>query len=244
MKTSVFFSFGKFLAAITVLFITGCSPTFYIPNTQNIPTIKAKGQTSLTLAGNNNQFEFQGAYGLTRNLGIQVNGGIMVPKDLDNGNGGSGRFIEAGPGYFQPIGKKFLLEGYGLVGYGSLENHMPSTLAAFPQTTGKISANLLRVGIQPSFSFLSKYFSVSGSLRLASLNYSNIAGNLIFENADQVLLLTNDKSGFVIEPAITLRAGLEKIKFQLQFSKSWNLSHADFRQDDKLISVGLNFNFK
>lgn len=225
------------------LLTTSCSPTFYIPNTQNVPLISGKGQTSLTVAGNNNQAEFQGAYGVTRNLAIQFNGGLMVPKNLDNGNGGSGRFIEGGAGYYRSLGKNLLFEGYGLVGYGGVENHMPSTLAAFPLTTGKVSANLLRLGLQPALSFISKYFSVTGSLRLADLNYSNIAGSLIFENIDQIGFLTTNKSTVVIEPALTLRAGIEKIKLQVQLSKSWNLSNKDFRQDNQLLTVGLNFKF-
>ncbi len=30
--------------------LTGCSPVYYVPNTQNVPVIKEKGQTNYLLA--------------------------------------------------------------------------------------------------------------------------------------------------------------------------------------------------
>lgn len=79
---------------------------------------------------------------------------------------------------------------------------------------------------------------------MANLNYSNIEGSLIFDNLDQIEFLNNNKSTFIFEPALTLRAGLEKVKLQVQLSKSWNLSNMNFRQSDELLSIGLNFNFR
>ena len=52
-------------SAAVLLVSVGCSPKYYVPNTLNVPMIQAKGQTNLTVAGNANQVEFQGAYGLS-----------------------------------------------------------------------------------------------------------------------------------------------------------------------------------
>lgn len=230
--------------AALVLALGGCTTKFYVPNTQNVPVIDSRGQTNLTLAGNGNQVEFQGAYGLTDGLAIQANGGWVIPKDLDNGNGGSGRFIEGGLGYFKPINEDFLFDTYALAGFGSMENHFPTSVAANPATAGKISANLTRFSLQPALSFRRKYFSITGSARVSSLNYSKIGGGLMLDNLDQVAYLRDSKSNFLVEPALTIRGGVEKIKVQVQLLHSFNLSHRDFRQDDGLVSVGLNFNFK
>jgi len=227
--------------AVLALLAISCSPHYYIPNTQNVPLIKAQGQTNITVAGNGNQFELQGAYGITDHLAIQANGGFVFPKNEDNGNGGSGKLIEGGIGYYTNISPVLLFDVYALVGVGTMENHFPSTLAANPSTTGKIEANLARFGLQPALSYHSKYFSVTGSARIGSLNYSNIKGSLIFDGADQVAYLTDNKSGVLIEPALTLRGGVEKIKFQVQLMKSLNVSNKDFKQDDTLLSIGLNF---
>ncbi len=230
---------------ISVLAVTGmgCNPNYYIPNTQNVPIITAKGQTNLTFAGNENQIEFQGAYGITDELAFQANGGFVAPEAEDNGNGGSGRFMELGFGYYKNLTTGFLVDAYGLIGAGKMENHFPTSVTTYPNTTGKITANLFRVGIQPSISYHHPYFSVSASTKLMTLNYYNIDGSLIFDNIDQTVYLTENKSNILVEPAITIRGGLKKVKLQIQVLRSFNLSNKDFQQDEGLFSVGLNFNF-
>lgn len=223
---------------------SSCNPKFYSPNTQNVPLISEKEETNLTLSGNGNQVEFQGAYGVTRNIAIQANGGLFIPSDLDNGNGGSGKFMELGAGYFQPVSEKWIFETYGLLGFGSFENHLPSTTNDQPQTNGDISANIFRIGIQPNFGYKSKHFSIALSSRFINLSYSNIKGDLVFDNERQVDYLQDHAANFLIEPALTLKGGLEKFKLQLQLGYSLNLSNSDFRQDNEFLTLGLNFNFK
>lgn len=150
--------------------IASCNPKFYSPNTQNVPLISEKGETNLTLSGNGNQVEFQGAYGLTENIAIKANAGFFIPNDLNNGNGGSGNFVEVGGGYFKPLDNNFVFETYGIVGFGSFENHLPSTTNNYPQTEGNISANIFRIGIQPNFGYKSKYFSAAVSSRFVNLS--------------------------------------------------------------------------
>lgn len=232
------------LASGCFILLTSCNPKYYTANTQNVPLISHKGETNLTLAGNGNQVEAQGAYGITKNIAIQANGGLFIPGDLDNGNGGSGRFLEVGGGYYQPLDNNLVFEIYGLFGMGSVENHLPSTIADYPSTTGDISASILRYGIQPNFGYKSKYFTVAVSSRIVNMNYSNIKGDLIFDNQNQVAYLESNKSNFLIEPAITIRGGLDKIKLQLQYGYSLNLSNSSFKQDKTMFTIGLNFNFK
>ncbi len=217
---------------------SSCSPKYYTPNTQNVPLISEKGETNLTLSGNGNQVEFQGAYGITENIAIQANGGLFIPADLDNGNGGSGKFIEFGAGYFKPVTEKLIFETYGILGFGNFENHISDVAG------GDISANILRVGIQPSLGFKSKYFSAALSSRFVNLMYSKIEGNLIYEGLGQVDYLKDNSSNFLVEPAITLRTGFEKVKLQLQYGYSINVSKNDFKQDKTYLTLGLNFTFK
>jgi hypothetical protein len=53
-----------FSASFSLFLLISCSPKYYVPNTQNVPLIHAQGQTNLSVAGNGNQVEFQGAYGI------------------------------------------------------------------------------------------------------------------------------------------------------------------------------------
>ncbi|MCC6816905.1 MAG: hypothetical protein IT267_10875 [Saprospiraceae bacterium] len=229
---------------VSILLVTSCNPKYYSPNTQNVPMISKKGETNLSLSGNSNQVEFQGAYGLSNTIAIKANGGLFIPKELDNGNRGSGKFIEIGGGYFKAIKEHWVFETYVILGIGSFENHLPSTVSNNPSTKGDISAQIFRMGIQPDFGYKSKHFTATLSSRIVNLSYSNIKGDLIFENISQTNYLKDNSSLFLIEPALTLRGGLEKVKLQLQYGYSLNLSESDFKQDKTFFTLGLNFNFQ
>ncbi len=234
---------AKTLLVIVGLGFASCSPIYYTPNTQNVPLISQKGETNLTLSGNANQIEFQGAYGIAENIAIKANGGLFIPSDLDNGDGGSGKFIEFGAGYFMPIQEGFVFEAYGIVGFGGVENHFPSTKEDYPLTKGEISANIFRIGVQPNFGYKSKYFSAAVSSRIVHLSYNNIKGDLMFDQTNQMDYLESNSSNVLLEPALTVRGGLEKIKLQVQYGYSLNLSNSSFRQDGSFLTIGLNFNF-
>jgi|SRR5690554_143211 len=232
-----------FLILIAFVGLFSCSPKFYAPNTQNVPLISEKGEVNLSAVTDGNQFEVQGAFGIVDHFSMQVNGGIFVPSDLDNGNGGSGKFGELGLGYFNSWNEKWVFEAYGIGGFGTVENHMPTTLEDYPETTGKISANLLRVGIQPSFGFKSKYFTIALSSRLVNLSYNKIRGDLVYNNKPQSDYLNQHKSSILLEPALTIRGGLERIKLQLQYGHSFNLTTINFRQQYSIFTMGVNFSF-
>src|SRR5699024_4192312 len=108
---------------------------------------------------------------------------------------------------------------------------------------GDISANLTRIGLQPNFGYKSEYFSIGVSSRFVHVGYNHIKGDLIFDETDQIQYLRDHNSNFMIEPALTLRAGIEKAKLQFQIGKSFNVTNKDFRQDDLLLTIGLNFRF-
>ena len=81
-------SFKNYILVVFGALLTSCSPKFYTPNTQNVPLLSEKDETNLTLSGNVNQIEFQGSYAITNNMAIMANGGLFIPANLDNGNGG------------------------------------------------------------------------------------------------------------------------------------------------------------
>ncbi len=227
------------LAGLAVL-ISACSPKYYTANTQNVPLISAKGEKNLTIAGNGNQIEFQGAVGVTSNIAVKANGAFFIPAKEDNGNGGSGNLIEVGAGYFTPVNQNFVFETYAILGFGSMKNHFE------PNGTdgGDISANVVRYGIQPNFGYKSKNFEAIVSSRFVNLNYNKVEGTLIYQGNNQINYLNDNKSNFLVEPALTLRAGLDKVKFQAQFGHSFNLSNNDFRQDKDYLTLGINFRLK
>lgn len=137
----------------------------------------------------------------------------------------------------------FVFEAYGLLGFGTMENNFPSTQVENPESKGDISANVLRVGIQPNFGYKSKYFEVALSSRIVNLMYNSIEGDLIFNGKNQIDYLTDNKSSFLLEPALTVRGGLENIKLQIQYGYSHNLSNSTFKQDKSFLTLGLRYSF-
>jgi hypothetical protein len=235
MKNS---SFLWLLGGCCLLF-AACSPVYYIPNSQNVPLFTEQGQVSVMAAGNSNQVELQGAYAAGTHLGVMLNTALYLPNDESSGNGGSGFMGEAGAGYFTPVGSHFTFETYGLLGIGTMENHFPSTVQEYPNTTGEIQAVPVRLGVQPSFGFKSRYFSAAVSSRLQSLSYAGADGELIFEGQDQVAYLKSNQMMMQVEPALTLRAGIEHLKLQAQVLRSFNLTNPDFRQETGMLTLGV-----
>ncbi len=214
--------------------LTGCGAVYYVPNTQNVPVMKENGQINLSVGINNSEsthgFELQGAYGLTDNIALQLNTDWV--NSSEESSKGSGHLIELGAGYYKNLSKRFVFETYGLMGFGGLkyEDNYSS-----PQ---EINANFFRIGVQPSISFSSKYFIASLSGRLVNLKYNSVVGNYF----DVDNLKTNN-SYWLIEPALTVQAGSENVKLQLQLQLSDNLTDPLFMQDYVLFSIGLKFNF-
>ncbi len=188
-----------------LLFSQACNPIYYSPNTQNVPLLSGRGDHSVGVSGNDTHIEIQAAYAANDHFGLGLDAGFVKQKDDDEGDGGKGKFGEVQAGYFTNFSEHFVFETYALLGFGSVENHFPSTLAFNPNTDGRIESNLLRVGLQPAIGYRSRFFEAAVSARLANLNFSNARGSLIFDQLDQAGYLENNKSMWLIEPALTLR---------------------------------------
>lgn len=235
--------FDPIIALLAIgIFFTGCNPIYYTPNSHNVPLLSQAGEATLTAAGNPDQVEFQGAYAINDHFALQAQGGLFIPADDDNGNGGSGKFLEIGAGYLHPIRSNWVFEGYGLLGFGGVENHFRYDSPG-PTTpiVGDLTASILRWGIQPNFGYKSRHFSAAVSTRLVNLLYRNIEGDLVFENVGQVPFLEENNSYFLFEPALTLRGGFQKVKLQLQLGVSYNITDPEFFQEDNFLTFGLHF---
>lgn len=224
-------------------FATACSPVYHVPATQNVPLFTGKGQARVAAFTDGGSAEVQGAYAVSDAVGIQLNGGFYFPPNEDNGNGGNGRYVEGGVGYSSPISAdgKVIFETYGLLGLGGLENHFPSSTGSSPGTTGTIESKAFRYGLQPAVGFRSPFFEAAVSAKMLGINYYDVNGSLIFDNTDQVSYLRDNNRQFVFEPALTLRAGVEWGKIQLQVVRSFNLTDDEFRQSEGHATLGLIF---
>lgn len=238
MKTIIYIILGLYL-----ILLSSCRTTYYMPNTQNVPLIHEKGEWEINSAYNFKQIELQGAYGIGNSTALQLNTFLVFPSNLFLSDGVSGGFIELGGGYYKNLNDHFLFDTYLLVGIGHIENFIPFSFITNPSTSGEISANYARYGLQPSISYMNDYFSISASSRFVNLSHYNIRGELFSDGIDQIYYLNHHNSNFLIEPAITVKGGWENVKLQVQYLRSFNLSNPDFPQDDEVWTVGINVHF-
>lgn len=218
--------------------LAACNPTYYAPSTQNVPLLREQGEVVGAATTDGNRFEVQGAWAAGDHLALLAGGSLYRPSDLDNGNGGSGHVVEGGIGYFTSVGERFTLEVHSLAGFGSFENHFP---AAGGGSAGRIEGKLLRVGVQPALGYRWGRVEAAASTRLARLRYSDLQGSLVHDGADQVARLRDASSYLLLEPALTVRGGTDRVMLQLQAGWSVNVTESDFPQDDSMLTVGVVF---
>lgn len=231
--------------ATTLLALGGCAPKYYASNSQNVPLFTGKGQGAVS-AGVNPELhraEVRGAFAVSDRVAVQGNAALYFPPDEDNGNGGKGGLVEGGAGYFIPLAPNIVYETWGLLAYGGVENRFPWTVDEYPGTNGRLNAKLVRAALQPAIGYKMRYFEAAVSARLAMLNYFNVRGNLVTNEGNQQAYLRDHSQQFLVEPAVTLRAGLPQVKAEAQLGFSMNVGDRDFPQDNNWSSLGLVFFF-
>ena len=229
------------LLAMMAPLLNACSPKYYAPNTHNVSLLRQKADATVSGAIGDGRVEAQGSYAFTDNVGALLSGAFYRPQEDEDGDGGSGNLVEAGVGYFTPVGTWFGFETYGLIGVGDLENHFPSTLGANPGTTGILESRVVRLGGQSAFGVRLTNFEAAVSVRLTSLKYQDVTGSLIFAGEDQVAFLQQNASYTMLEPALTVRAGTEVFKVQVQFGLTANLTNSNLNQDEGHLTFGIVF---
>jgi len=220
--------------------VGACSPVYYVPNSHNVPILQGRGDGSIAARASTLGIEVQGAYAVNDYIGLMINGagGHQVNETQQNLGSGDVVFLEGGVGTFKSFGR-FVWENYGLLGVGHVKNDLEWTVRESPGTTGKIEADFLRFAFQPSLAWRSRHFDAIASLRLSGLKHSNVSGDLVFDHTNQVSYLDSIGNQFLLEPAITIRAGRDPLKLAFQVGGSRNLSHTTFHQVDNVASLAV-----
>ena len=144
---------------------------------------------------------------------------------------GKGNLIEAGVGFFKPIGKHFVFETYGGFGQGSVTNN---------SRIGRSTFKLSRYFIQPSIGFTTPWFDIAASARFCELSYNQLdSGKTISTDKTELDYITDNKTSLLFEPALTIRGGWKYIKCQMQLGLSQNLTNPDFQQEVFNFNLGV-----
>ena len=206
---------------------SSCSTILYAPNSENVPLFTAKhqakaevntcsetdGLSSIIMGAN-----FQGAYAVSDHVGLISNLFVAGGEDIFSGESGSGGLFEGGAGYFQNISEHIVFEAYGGAGIGWVKHgSMINTITTEDKVKGQ------RLFAQPAIGYTSKNFDAAFSLRSCAAFYNNPP--LLTKDDPFYSLTANNKSAMIMEPAFTLRAGFQHVKFQTQFGISFNLNN-------------------
>jgi hypothetical protein len=231
----------KISGNIILLFVvSSCTHYNYVPNMHNVPLFQQKEEFHLDLSGSvGNEFsafEVQAGFSLSDNFAVIGNGFFHdADRQMFNDEYCRGHIIEGGAGAFVPMKDNMVFESYFGVGFGKIENGFDD------DATTKLDFN--RYFIQPSLGYTSDFLDFAVSLRLSGLRYNDIhfTGELDTEDMDQIQYINRNPFSILVEPAITLRAGWEHVKFQLQFGYSVNATNPDLLQEDLNASIGMYF---
>ena len=212
---------------------TGCKTPLYYPNTINTPHFSEKNEAELTFVGSANGGEVQGSFSITENIAIIGNFNGSLSEDQDDvyytykpiGEDDFGGYRSHSFGELE-IGKWYDLYDKGMLGcafgygFGRIR---------FSNFYGDKYLNLQRFNLQPYYGVVLKNFEfyVSSRFTYVDLGY---------------------KRNLYMEPAITLKAGLNRLKCFLQLGvvnqRGDPSSEFYIPTQGILFSMGLSYKFK
>jgi hypothetical protein len=235
------------LTLFVAIFLNSCTHYYYVANIQDVPLFKEKNEFRISgSAGSGDEstsIEVQTAYAVTDKIGIMADYMSAKGGDPTSHNYGSGNFYEGAVGYYRPVGRFGVFETYGGLGFSNQHHEYSNYYSNLITGTSDLSS--LKFYIQPSFGFTTKFFDIAVSTRFSALTFNIKTNNVSGDNN-----LFNELNGLstqihpYIEPAITIRAGWQYTKVQIQAEYSENLTPEDNSVcEHGHISIGLYFSF-
>ena len=232
---------NRSLLFILALSTASCTPIIYAPNTHHVPILKGNGDV-----------EIEGSYADT---GVTQGGALAVAVGIGDKNGLGGSFnilrgIDSDSDDRSALNFfDFHYIRHGLVGQNPkfVWAVNPGFGFAVTRADGFLSEETFRSSyikpfILPSIGYNSRNFEAILSARFGYVNY--VKSEADNQNYDQ--LFKDNGNQFVFEPALTLRAGGQKVKVQTQLALSTFRFDAQdletiFVYDNTIFSLGIQF---
>lgn len=233
-----------FTTIILAILLSSCTHYYYVSNVQNIPLFREKDEYRISgaIGGGDESscIEVQSAYSPVDQMGVMVNFIYATGGDESNNDDfAKGSYLEGAVGYYKPLGYGGVFEVYGGLGGGNQHHQYTSYVYDDDsQKAGYADLSLIRLFVQPSFGLSYHIFDAALSTRICSLDFINVenhASNEYYAFSD-----LSSKNHFLLEPAITLRAGWKKVKLQFQASHVIYLNNPRmYFYEENHISIGV-----
>lgn len=218
--------------------------TIYIPNAVNVPLLSRKNEVRAQVNANN----LQGAYAVTDNVGVMVNGqyhSSSTDRKAQSAETGSGGLVEAGGGYFTALSPRVRAEVFGGAGYGQVEHKNWNTVNGV-RNDYRFEVHATKLFAQPSVGIVGDWFDAALSTRLVLLRAFNPKASANYTESDlrsDGLYAIDSRLWSFVEPTLTIRGGYKWAKIFFQYGRSFKLNKADLPRDEEFVNVGLSIGF-
>lgn len=239
-------SFNLF-SIVSILFFASCSHEYYIPNVQKVPLFREKNEIHATLARGNGDdchtTEVQAAWSATDHIAVMAST-LFIQNSYQN-NSARGTYIEGAAGYYYPVHGNRIFSVFTGVGYGYQEHRYSNGSIPF----GDAYLSTMKYFIQPQFGLTTNGFDFAFSSRFCILNFFQIDNHIRTDSLEQYDLIqqmysdleniNQNRTTYLIEPAITVRGGWKYTKVQLQYTFTHMLNNKNLHFLDSNLSIGL-----
>ncbi len=209
----------------TLAILNSCAP-LYIPNVVNTPMLTEEEDFNASIHLGTSGYDAQGAYAITENLAVMLNSSFINSTSDSTDSYHKHFFVEAGAGYYKPIGKYFLFDTYAGYGIGRVNSYQSADIFLSYADT-----YVNRFFVQPSFSFVCPYFEAAIAPRtvMAFVSQSDV-----------------NQTGFFFEPTLVLKTGAPSFKATAQVGLSFMLNEYEnsFNYQPFIFSIGLQYSFR
>lgn len=204
-----------------IIFLSSCRARFYTANRHPVPLFRQEGEIYIDGSTNLfNKLDFTAGMALDKNIGAYLgySGAAQSFGSDSTGNNTryrySGNMVNLGVGYFvnQEQSQTFRFDIYGDFAYGTFRNR------ASGYNNGQFNGNYTRLGIMPSIGYRSENdkFLFAYSARVSQLKFMNAKVTDSSTWRIDIDRLNYAPSYMMLEHALTLRFGSDKVKFQVQ----------------------------
>lgn len=247
---SRFLNLALFLIAV-ITTMSSCLHYYYVQNAHNVPFFREKNEYRLSAFGGfgdeSASVELQGAWSAGKRFALS--GNFMTAfKGSDSGgeySKGSGTYFDISPGFYIPAGEHFVFETYAGAGLASETHHYSSYDSYIGDIVDGGSASLAfnKLFLQPSIGFSIDWFDIAFSSRASRICFTKVEDNSIDGEPFGLDMLQETPVYFLLEPAITIRVGLEKVKVHFQYAYNYNLTNPDVMFEQPKFTIGMVFLF-
>lgn len=234
------FTFKSCIVLLIIYCCCACSPTYYIPTSHIVPELEKEkdliASGSYYFASSPELIE-----GFTDTNGGEVNvayspknkfGVLAGYSNVSTLEGSKLNMFKLGAGYYNRINPEFSYKTYFITEFGKL-----LWLESADSDTVNLSTNLNTMTLQPSISLNKRIIDLSFSVNFKRLSYDRIES--FDDNFEAASYLRNNSLQYLLEPALSLKSGSDKLKFKFQYGRSFNLTNPDFRQHRSYITLGV-----